>query len=284
MQRNEIDFCLDGRWLVAGEMAFAPTSSLVAQGEGWFETLRVENGRPMFLGLHLDRLVASIASAHGEVEAAHALRAVERCLLTMQSRFDRFATGRLRLLLTRDAERTQGENSWQALGEWGEYRADELALAAGIDVTVASFAHPQLGFLGKSASYHWSWAARQEAGRRQASEALLARDGQLLEGASGALVWGLKGRWFVAESAAILPSVTVAALRRAGIDIGTGTLALEWLQPNASETLSGLMLVSALRLAMPIRSCDGLSLPSSTAVAAEWRQALLALHRSESPS
>jgi len=274
-----LSHCLDDRWLAPGEAAFAPTHGVIRAGEGWFETLRVETARPMFLQGHLDRLADAIARSLGEDQASLALNAARRCLETLQARFVDFSLGRVRLLLSRDEGRdVPGFGGWQALGEWGAYEPPIDALLHGIDVTIASLAHPGLGVLGKSASYHWSRAARREAHRRGASEALLLRDGFVVEGSTGALAWRRADRWFAPQSAAALPSVTLAALRRAGVVIEPGALAVSSAGGAAKIEVDGLILLSALRLAVPIRSCDGQSLTSASDTAAAWRDALLARH------
>jgi branched-subunit amino acid aminotransferase/4-amino-4-deoxychorismate lyase len=197
----------------------------------------------------------------------------------MQSRFAQFDSGRLRLLVSHDGDRdTQDFGGWQALGEWSAYRASSEALQSGIDVVIASFAHPGLGFLGKSTSYHWSQAARREAQARGASEALLVRDGLVVEAATGTLAWCHRGRWFVHESEAALASVTLAALRRAGVVLESGTLPISIRGGVAMIEVDGLILLSALRLAVAIRRCEGQALPSASDTAAAWRDALLACH------
>jgi branched-subunit amino acid aminotransferase/4-amino-4-deoxychorismate lyase len=277
-----LDYCLDGHWLASGELAFAPSSRLIASGEGWFETLRVESGRPMFLSPHLDRLTESISKFCGSDQVDPARYAAQRCLAAMASRFSEYPSGRLRLVLARDESRRDAHaGGWQALGEWSEHRSSASSLEQGIDVVIASFAHPGLGRFGKSTSYHWSLAARHEALARGASEALLVRDGEIKEGATGAIAWKSNGRWFVHDSSDVLESVTLNALRRAGIPIESGTLSVERLAPASPTRVEGLMLISALRLAMAIRGCDGCALPSAVAEAERWRATLLDLHARE---
>jgi branched-subunit amino acid aminotransferase/4-amino-4-deoxychorismate lyase len=149
----------------------------------------------------------------------------------------------------------------------------------------ASVPHPGLGLLGKSASYHWSIMARREAFAQGAAEALLVRDGCLLEGATSALVWCRDGRWSSSDSPAVLPSVTLATLRETGVAIDAGELRSDDLKPGAAAPIEGLVLLSALRLAVAVGSVDGTVLPTgrSLRVAAEWRAKLLAHHRSGSP-
>lgn len=233
MTADRLGYCLDGRWLVRGELAFAPSSRLVASGEGWFETLRIESGRPMFLSSHLDRLADSISKFCGSDQVDPARYAAQRCLAAMTSKFSDYPSGRLRLVLARDDSRLDAHaGGWQALGEWSEHRTSVASLEHGLDVVIASFAHPGLGRFGKSTSYHWSLAARQEALARGASEALLVRDGEIKEGATGAIAWKSNGRWFVHDSPDVLKSVTLEALRRAGIPIESGRCRLIVLSPH----------------------------------------------------
>lgn len=279
MSASSLRYCLDGRWLAAGEPAFAPSVSFVSSGEGWFETLRVESGRPMFLRQHLERLSGSVSQFQGADQAKRALQAAQRCLDAMSSKYSEYPTGRLRLTVARDHARADHDTGgWQALGEWSEHRSSSASMEQGIDVIIASFAHPGLGHLGKSASYHWSLVARQEALARGASEALLARDGEIKEGATGAVAWQSNGRWFVHESPEVLKSVTLDALRRAGVSLESGSLPLTSLHPESPTRVEGLILISALRLAMAIRRCDGRPVPSAVAEAERWRSALLELH------
>ncbi|MFM7625781.1 MAG: hypothetical protein ACKO7G_04805, partial [Gammaproteobacteria bacterium] len=79
-------------------------------------------------------------------------------------------------------------------------------------------------------------------------------------------------------SDAVLPSVTLAALRDCGVAIGSGELRSESL--SADGAIEGLVLVSALRLAVAIREVDGRALPTAASLtaAAQWRAALLAAH------
>jgi branched-subunit amino acid aminotransferase/4-amino-4-deoxychorismate lyase len=228
----------------------------------------------MFLEAHLVRLERSVATGLGDAQAEHALHTAHRCLAAMQASFSEFPIGRLRLLLALD----QAGEAWQALGEWGPHASSPASLADGIGAVTASFPHPGLGRLGKSASYHWSIAARREALARGAGEALFLRDGRLMEGSTGALVWRCAGLWCTDDSDAVLPSVTLAALRGCGVAIGSDGLRADSL--TSGGVIEGLVLVSALRLAVAIREVDGRALPTAASLAAatEWREALLATH------
>jgi len=102
-----------------------------------------------------------------------------------------------------------------------------------------------------------------------------------MEGATGAIAWQSKGRWFIHESADILKSVTLDALRRTGVSLESGSLTIDRLDPQSPVCVEGLILISALRLAVAIRRCDDWVIPSAVTDAAQWRAALLALHARE---
>ena len=71
-------FLLDGRAVAAADAVLGAETGLVRSGEGWFETLRGEQGRWMFEGEHLARMSASIAAAG--LDAGAALQAARATL------------------------------------------------------------------------------------------------------------------------------------------------------------------------------------------------------------
>ena len=132
---------------------------------------------------------------------------------------------------------------------------------------------PSTGRLGKSTSYHWSRYAQREVQGRGAEEALLARDGVLIEAASAALLWREQGQWYTTEGQGELPSVTLGELRNAGLSVVAGTL-----RELDVSRLQALCLVSALRLVVAVREIDSLRLQVALAEASSLRELLLARH------
>jgi hypothetical protein len=107
-------FLLDGRAVAAADAVLGAETGLVRSGEGWFETLRCEQGRWMFEGEHLARMEASVAAAG--LDAGAALQAARATLQAASS--DAARTARLRLLVTPSPAVDAG---WQALGELADY-------------------------------------------------------------------------------------------------------------------------------------------------------------------
>jgi 4-amino-4-deoxychorismate lyase len=259
-------FLLDGRAVAAADAVLGAETGLVRSGEGWFETLRCEQGRWMFEGEHLARMAASIAAAG--LDAGAALQAARATLLAAS--IDAARPARLRLLVTPSP---RAEAGWQALGELADYAPPEAHYRSGVALCSVASEHPGLGRLGKSTSYHWSQFAQREAERSGGDEALFWRQGAVAEGARSTLLWREGGRWWTPEAGWLLASVTLAALEAAGLEVARGSL-------NASRLAAceGLVLVSALRLAAPVRSLDGNALPLLGDEAAALRALLLAQH------
>jgi branched-subunit amino acid aminotransferase/4-amino-4-deoxychorismate lyase len=266
--------CLDGKCVAEASAVLPADSALVRFGEGWCETLRIERGRAMFLEAHRARLHRSVqAAGYDSQEPLQRFDATAAALVAAhrerRSPGEEASTiGRLRILLT-----PRDSGGWSALGRCEPYVPPAEAYRSGLRVSIASLPHPQSGRIGKSASCHWSRYAQREAESRGADEALLAREGVLIEAASAALLWREGGQWHTSEGQGELSSVTLAELRQAGVNIGAGVL-----RKAALPRVQALCLVSALRLVVAVREVDGLSLPEASVETQSLRKLLLARH------
>jgi 4-amino-4-deoxychorismate lyase len=259
-------FLLDGRAVAAADAVLGAETGLVRSGEGWFETLRGEQGRWMFESQHLARLKRGVAAAGLDAESA-----LQAARATLQAAsIDAARPARLRLLVTPSPA---GEWGWQSLGELSDYAPPEPLYSMGMVLRSAASEHPGLGELGKSASYHWSQFAQREAERAGADEALFWRAGLVAEGARSTLLWREGSRWWTPDTGGLLASVTLAALEAGGLEVARGSL-----DASRLAACEGLVLVSALRLAAPVRSLDGRALPLLADEAAALRTLLLSLH------
>jgi len=234
-------------------------------GDGFFETLRAEDGCPLFLPEHLERLRASARTFRlpfpEEVPWAPRL---ERLLLVNGLEG---GVAAVKILLTR-----------------GE--AADLGLPPAPSPTLAIYARPYLPpspeqyargwpvvvfpekrttFIGghKSLNYLFYLAARQYALDRGAREALvLEADGLVSEGAATSLILARGGRYFTPAAISALPGVTVAVLARA-LQRGGKTLESVPLRLSHLEEAEGLWLANSLMGLMPVSSLDGRPLPLS---------------------
>jgi 4-amino-4-deoxychorismate lyase len=238
------------------------------RGRAAFETLRVYRGRPFRLERHLERLAASAAliglpelDAPGLAGlAAQALAAAgeEECVLrlywTPGRELHNAPTG-LALVssLPASLEQERADGTRLASVRWPAAR-----LLAG----------------AKSTSYAENLAARDEARRRDADEALLVgEDGTVLEAPTANVWWREDSTLFTpALELSILAGVTRAVLcelaPRLGYAIEEGTFPLERLADAAEVFLS-----SSVREVMPVVALDGRPVPRGEA-AARLQQAL----------
>ena len=257
---------LDGIPLADGRIALSAESPLLQAGEGWFETLRIEGGRPLQLEAHLDRLLAAVVTAG---LAASIRASLDHALAPALAAAAGYEHGRLRITLLPRAIFTDPP---EVLVSLAPYAPPVLGYSRGLVVITTRLSHPRLGLLGKSLSYHWSQAARREAQARGADEALFAVDGGWLEASTASLLWPTSGGWRTTSGCAgTLDSVTLEALRRTGLAIDP----CEWAD-RADILQGGLLLVSSLRLVVSVREIDGEGLPDLTRTAAKMRERLLA--------
>jgi len=245
-------------------------------GDGFFETLRAEDGRVLFLDEHLSRLRAS----------AQAFRLSFPADLPWEKRLQELlaANGLLTGLAAVKILLTRGE-------------APGLGLPAAWSPTLVIYARPYVPpspeeyatgwpvvvfperrttFIGrhKSLNYLFYLAARQYALDQGAREALiLEADGSVSEGAATSLVLAMKERLFLPAAASALPGVTVAVLARSLKRRGKN---LEQTPRSLSEVeqADGLWLANSLMGLMPVSSLAGKPVPLAAETFARLQECL----------
>lgn len=232
-------------------------------GDGFFETLRAEDGRVFFLDEHLQRLRAS----------AQAFRVSFPADLPWEKRLQELlaANGLLK-----------GSAAVKILLTRGE--APGLGLPAALSPTLIIYARPYLPpspeeyatgwpvvvfperrttFIGrhKSLNYLFYLAARQYALDQGAREALiLEADGLVSEGAATSLVLVRKDRLISPAATSALPGVTVAVLARS-LECRGQNLEQTPLSLSQLEQADGLWLANSLMGLMPVSLLEGRSIP-----------------------
>lgn len=237
-------------------------------GDGFFETLRVEDGQAQLLDLHLRRLAASAREfrlpfpAHlpwehclMELLAANGLTsglAAVRITLSRGPHPDLGlpAGGQPTLLIT--ARRYQPPPATEYAAGW----------------PVLTFPERRSTFLGrhKSLNYLFYLAARQFALDRGAREAVvLEADGRVSEGAATSLVVAREGSFCTPAAASALPGVTLAALAQG---LARREQELRWTPLWPAELLAaqGVWLANSLMGLMPVAALDDQALPVSPEV------------------
>ncbi len=264
-------YWLDGLPLPEGRLSLEAESPVLLAGAGWFETIRIEGGLPLHYELHLQRLCTAAISAGVGVSLRESLDTLLVPALVAARDHDH---ARLRITLM---PRPIFDNPPQVLVSLAPFAPPVTAYTRGLSVVTTCLAHPGLGRLGKSLSYHWSLAARREAQARGADEALFANHEGWLEASTASLLWReAGGLCSTSGCAGTLASVTVEALRRSGLAIEAREVA-----KRHDIIHGGLLLVSALRLVVAVREIDGQPLPDLTATASELRERLLTAHQSD---
>jgi branched-chain amino acid aminotransferase len=232
-------------------------------GDGFFETLRAEGGRVLFLDEHLKRLRAS----------AQAFRINFPDKVSWQDRLARLlaanglqqGTAAVKILLTRGEATGLGlpNTPSPTLVIWARpyQQPTPEEYAAGWPVMI--FPERRTTFIGrhKSLNYLFYLAARQSALDQGAKEALiLEADGLVSEGAATSLIVAQNNRLLTPAAPSALPGVTVAALSRALKRQGRN-LDQERLQLSQVQEAGGLWLANSLMGVMPVSSLEGKSVP-----------------------
>lgn len=228
-------------------------------GDGFFETLRAEKGRPLFLTEHLARLRTAARAFRmpfpqgfsweenlGRLLAANGLEGGLARVKILYSRGD--ATG---LGLPQEARPT--------LVIWAHPYTPPSPEEYARGWTVATFPERRSTFLGryKSLNYLFYLAARQYALDRGGQEALiLEADGLVSEGAATSLIYTQAGNFCTPEAPSALPGVTLGVLGRGLARRGFSLQAVPTTATQLSQA-DGLWLVNSLMGVMPVSSLDG---------------------------
>jgi len=227
-----------GRGLVdPAEPVYGAGDEALLRGGAAFETIRVYSGRPFLLDEHLARLRHSAEAL--ALEPPDGAR--ELALLVASSAPPDHV---LRLYRTTEA---LVATAAELPADLEDVRARGIALR-----TFEVGAPPPLLGGAKTTSYGLSFAARREAERLGADDALLLGDGLVLEAATANVWWRRGGTLYTpAIGAGVLPGVTRAFL--CGLEpVGEGAFPLDHLQ-TADEAFT----TSSVREVMPVVEVDG---------------------------
>jgi branched-chain amino acid aminotransferase len=234
-------------------------------GDGFFETLRVEDGRPLFLEEHIERLRASARAFN--ISFPEGIPWPEWLHRLLAANGLQQGVAAVKILLTRGEAAGLGlpEASSPTLVIWARPYAPPSPeeYAAGWPVVV--FPERRTTFIGghKSLNYLFYLAARQYALDQGAREALILEvDGLVSEGAATSVILAQGDRFITPAAPSALPGVTVAVLARALKRQGKH---LEWVPLRLShlEDADGLWLANSLMGLMPVSSLEGRALPLS---------------------
>jgi branched-chain amino acid aminotransferase len=232
-------------------------------GDGFFETIRAEDGRVLFLEEHLERLRAS----------AQAFRIDFPDQVPWQERLDKLlaanglhqGTAAVKILLTRGEVTGLGlpPSLAPTLVVWARPYLTPSPEEYEAGWPVAVFPERRTTFIGghKSLNYLFYLAARQYALDQGAREALiLEADGLVSEGAATSLIVARQDRLLTPAAPSALPGVTVAALAR-GLERQGRNLERVSLRLSDIQKAGGLWLANSLMEVMPVSILEGRPVP-----------------------
>lgn len=232
-------------------------------GDGFFETLRVEDGRPLFWGDHLARLRASARCFR--LTFPEGVPWEERLARLLEANRLGAGLAAVKILLTRGVAPELGlpQDTRPTLVIYARayHPPSPAEYAAGWPV--ATFPERRSTFLGrhKSLNYLFYLAARQYALDQGAREAIiLEADGLISEGAATSLVYLQAGGFFTPEAGSALPGVTIGGLAR-GLARRGRRLEPVPTPPSQLRKAEGLWLVNSLMGLMPVAFLDGQAVP-----------------------
>jgi branched-chain amino acid aminotransferase len=234
-------------------------------GDGFFETLRAEEGRLLFLPEHLARLRAS-AQAFG-IPFPKKFSWEKRLHRVLAANDLERGLARVKILLTRGEAPGLGlpQETWPTLVIWAQPYTPPSPEEYARGWLLVTFPERRSTFLGryKSLNYLFYLAARQYALDQGAQEALiLEADGLVSEGAATSLLYAQGGSFYTPEASSALPGVTIGVLGRALARRGRSLTAVPATPARLAEA-DGLWLVNSLMGVMPVSSLDGRTVPIS---------------------
>ncbi len=235
-------------------------------GDGFFETLKAEDGRVLFLNEHLKRLRSSAQAFR--INFPDQVPWKDRLPRLLAANGLQRGSAAVKILVTRGETSGLGlpVSSSLTLVIWARpYQPPGTAeYEAGWPVVV--FPERRSTFIGghKSLNYLFYLAARQFALDQGAREALvLEADGQVSEGAATSLIVAQNDQFLTPAAPSALPGVTVAVLARALQRQGKN-LARARLQLSQVQEADGLWLANSLMGVMPVSSLEGKLMPQAS--------------------
>jgi branched-chain amino acid aminotransferase len=232
-------------------------------GDGFFETLRAEDGRVLFLEEHVKRLRASAQAFR--INFPDQIPLKERLTRLLVANGLSRGAAAVKILLTRGETAGLGLPTTPSptLVIWARPYQPPVPEEYQVGWPLVVFPERRTTFVGghKSLNYLFYLAARQYALDQGAKEALiLEADGLVSEGAATSLIVALHDRFLMTDSPSALPGVTVAVLARA-LERQGKNLERARLQLSQVQQADGLWLANSLMGIMPVSSLMRRSVP-----------------------
>ncbi len=212
-----LEVFVNGQFLPISQATVSVQDRGLLYGDGLFETIRAEAGRPLWLGHHLTRLAQSAAVLNLTLPPDFPWEI--KILELLQRNHLECHLAAVKILITRGEIATLGlpETDQPTIIIYARKYEPPPAEEYAFGWPVISFPERRINFLGrhKSLNYLFCLAARQYALDRGGREGLiLEADGTVAEGATTAVVWQEENTFFTPQAGSALASVTVAVLQK----------------------------------------------------------------------
>ncbi len=243
-------------------------------GDGFFETIRAQNGHCLFLKEHLERLQASARAFRLTFPDSFPWEETMGRLLTANGLTGGPAAVKLQLTRGIAPELGLPAATASTLIIWARPYIPPSPQEYLQGWSVVTFPERRSTFLGrhKSLNYLFYLAARQYALDQGAREALiLEKDGRVSEGAATSLFYAREGKYYCPRAMSALPGITQAVLARA---LARRDLKFQPAVTRAAllKEADGLWLANSLMGLMPVASLNGIAIPihPSTQILNQW--------------
>jgi len=214
-------------------------------GDALFETMRVHRGEVLALGLHIERLHAGVRDA--QLPAADLRARIEQGIGGALRDAEELQRGVMRVVVY---PRLGELSVLVCLDPYEPPAASDYR--RGVALQLSPMIHPG-GIAGKTTSRSWAEVATRAArGAGFDGALLLDRQGHIVETPQATPIWHTGGLWYApSEEVGGLQSTTLDALVERGLPVERADIELAGLRD-----VDALVLLSALRIAMGVRSLD----------------------------
>jgi branched-subunit amino acid aminotransferase/4-amino-4-deoxychorismate lyase len=260
-----LEVFVNGQFLPTSQATVSVQDRGLLYGDGLFETIRSEAGRPLWLERHLTRLGRSAAALNITLPHDFPWKNKIRELLQRNNMEDNLAA--MKILITRGENATLGlpQTDKSTIIIYARNYTPPANEEYRTGWPIMTFPEPRTNFLGrhKSLNYLFCLAARQYALDRGGREGLiLEADGTVSEGAATAIIWQEADTFFTPKAASALPSVTVTVLQEALSHQGAALT----VKPATIDKLisaQGVWVANSLMGLLPVSLLDGQALALS---------------------
>jgi branched-chain amino acid aminotransferase len=256
---------VNGEFLPISQATVSVQDRGLLYGDGLFETIRAEAGRPLWLRQHLARLTQSAAGLNLVPAPDFPWEGRIRELLQRNGLGGGLAA--VKILITRGEIAALGlpETKQPTIIIYARHYEPPSAEEYCTGWPVVSFPERRSNFLGKhkSLNYLFCLAARQYAVDRGGREGLLLEaDGTVAEGSTAAILWQEQKHLFIPVAGSALASVTITVLKEVCRQTGVSLTAAPVTAAHLVST-QGVWLANSLIGLLPVASLDGQSLAIS---------------------